>query len=147
MVFVMMLMTMVAVMARYVFNSPLPAIDEIGGYLLVAIIFLGLAYSWREKAHIRIQFVVNRLPARVRTRLRLITLFIALAFVPFLIKATYELIAYSHKQGRMSSFSLRIPLEWPEIPMLIGVVLLFLAIVIDVARNVIEYWTTKGKGS
>lgn len=146
-VVILMIMVAAEVVARYVFSRPLKVADEIGAYMLVAIGFIGLAHSWKEKSHIRIRFVVDRLSEKVRNRLRMITLSIATAFIPVVIFASYGLVAESHMFGIKSSSWLRIPQEWPRMVLLIGVIMLFLVMTIDL----VNYWkslrSAKGKGS
>ena len=48
------LLTMVEVVSRYVLRNPLILSDELGGYALVAISCLGLAYCSMGNGHIRI---------------------------------------------------------------------------------------------
>ncbi|MDO8569129.1 MAG: TRAP transporter small permease [Dehalococcoidales bacterium] len=56
----------VSVFSRYVLNSPLIFADELTSYLMVATVFLGLAYVARKEGNIRIDFIINHVPARVR---------------------------------------------------------------------------------
>ncbi|MDP2931115.1 MAG: TRAP transporter small permease subunit, partial [Chloroflexota bacterium] len=55
-----MSLTMIEVVTRYVLHRPLILSDEFGGYSLVIIAFLGFAYTWKERGHIRITFAVSR---------------------------------------------------------------------------------------
>ncbi|MBI4185937.1 MAG: TRAP transporter small permease [Chloroflexi bacterium] len=134
--FVMMILVLVEVVARYFFRHPFGLADEISAYMLVALIFIGTAYTWRAKGHITVDIVVSRLPAKVQKRLKLVTLIIATAFVPVLIKSYYSLWANSHKYGERSGHWLRVPLEWPQLTMLIGVILLFIMMIIDLVRTI-----------
>ena len=56
-------LTQIEVVTRYVLHQPLILCDEFGGYSLFAITFLGLAYCAKEKGHIRITFLVERMSA------------------------------------------------------------------------------------
>lgn len=59
----MMLFTSADAMSRYLFNSPILGAYEITEkYLMVAAIFLGMAYAYRGGAFIRVTFLVDRLP-------------------------------------------------------------------------------------
>ncbi|MBI4187495.1 MAG: TRAP transporter small permease [Chloroflexi bacterium] len=144
-VFILMVMVMAEVVARYVFGRPLRIADEIGALMLAAIAFIGLAFTWTEKGHIRTQFIISHLPARVRNRLRVVTLFIATAFVPVLILGSYDLWARSHQFGERSSSWLRLPLEWPRLVWLIATSLLFLVVVTDLVKSIKSPATSEGK--
>jgi len=63
----MMLLTSADAFSRYALNSPLLGAYEITEkYLMVAAIFLGLAYAYRGGAFIRVTFLVDRLSGRAR---------------------------------------------------------------------------------
>lgn len=63
----MMLITVIDVVLRYVFNSPLEwSSDIVSRYLLVSAFFLTLSYALRKDVHVGIDFVFRRLPARSR---------------------------------------------------------------------------------
>lgn len=62
---VMMVLMVAEVALRYVFAAPLTwSVGFVSGYLLVGFFFLGLPYTVREGAHISIDLVHDRLPAR-----------------------------------------------------------------------------------
>ena len=44
------------------------------------IALIGLAYTWREKAHVRLTFLSANIPSRVSHWLRVVTLVLALGF-------------------------------------------------------------------
>ena len=56
----------VDVLLRYFLNSPLLWVDELASFLLVLIIFGGLAYTFVVGGHIRIDLVTALLPGPVR---------------------------------------------------------------------------------
>ncbi len=143
--FVMMILIMVEVVARYIFNSPLGVADEISAFMLIAIVFVGTAYTWKEKGHIRIEFLVSRLPTKVRNWLRLATLILATAFVPVLIKAYYDLVVRTRRFDWRSEHWLRLSLEWPQLIMFIGAILLFIVMIIDLIKS-IRAITASGSG-
>lgn len=134
-IFLMMSMVMIEVITRYALRFPLTVADEMGGYLLVAVAFTGLAFTWKERSHIRIEFIVNKLPEQVKKWLRLLTIIIAIAFIAVLIKANFELVAYSFDFHTRSS-GLRVPLAWPQMVMLIGTAILLLHLIAELVGTV-----------
>ena len=65
----MMLLTSADALCRYLLNSPILGAYEITEkYLIVAMVFLGLSYAYRGGVFIRVTFLVDRLPPRVRRR-------------------------------------------------------------------------------
>ncbi|MFC1918331.1 TRAP transporter small permease subunit [Chloroflexota bacterium] len=63
-VMVMMFLTTADVFLRHVFNSPISGAYELSYLMLVAIVFLGLGYAELSGAHIKMDLLATRLPAR-----------------------------------------------------------------------------------
>jgi TRAP-type C4-dicarboxylate transport system permease small subunit len=63
---IMMLLTVVDVTGRYLFNKPVIGGWEITGLLLVWAAVLGIGYCQMEKGHIRVEFLLVRFPPRVQ---------------------------------------------------------------------------------
>jgi len=133
---VLMFMILVEVLTRYILQSPLSIAEEYGGYMLVAITFLGLGYTWKERGHVRVEWVINALSLKVQSWLRLITLIMATSFALIMIKASYDLVSYSYLFGTRSGSWLRTPLIWPQIVLIIGAVLLFIQLIAELIRAV-----------
>jgi TRAP-type C4-dicarboxylate transport system permease small subunit len=132
-VFGMMGIVVIEVVTRYVLHFPLTVADETGGYLLVAVAFLGLAFTWKERAHIRISFITDKLHEGIRRKLRLLTLVVATIFVTVLIYASFELFDYSYIM-HIRSPGLRIPLALPQLALLIGSFLLLLQLMAELLK-------------
>jgi TRAP-type C4-dicarboxylate transport system permease small subunit len=84
--FLMMCLTSVDAISRYAFNSPILGAYEITEkFLMVAAVFLGMSYAYRGGVFIRVTFLVDRLPGRLRQAADyfayLISLIFCLAFV------------------------------------------------------------------
>ena len=129
-------LTLIEVVTRYVLHRPLILADEFGGYSLVIISCLGLAYCWQERGHIRITFIVSRMPARVSNWLRVVTLTAALVYVVVVSKVSYDFIVDSYRRGIKSSSWLMFPFWWPQMAIPIGFTLLALMLVIEVAKAI-----------
>ncbi len=132
---ILMCVVLVEVITRYVARHPLGAASEISGLLMVLISFMGLAYTWKEKRHIRLTFVTSMLPARVRQWVRLIILAGILTFLSILSRALYVQTINAWRLGT-KSFDLAVPVAWPQLFMFIGSVLFALWVLIDIVRGV-----------
>ena len=136
-IFFLMVMLLAEVLTRYILRSPLSIADEMGGYLLVAITFMGLAYTWKEKGHVRVSLLISRLPDKFGRQLRFITLILATVFTLPLIKACYDLISDSLLFESRSGSWLRTPLAYPQTILLIGAIMLFLQLVAEIIKTII----------
>jgi TRAP-type C4-dicarboxylate transport system permease small subunit len=135
-IFILMLMVLVEVVTRYIMNQPLSLADEYGGYMLVAMTMVGLAYTWKEKGHIYVDLVVNRLPESLRMKLRLVTLILAMILSVLLVVASWELVSQSFLFGARSGSWLRTPLAWPQMTLILGSVMLVAQLFVDIVRLV-----------
>ncbi|MEW6263221.1 MAG: TRAP transporter small permease [Thermodesulfobacteriota bacterium] len=134
--FVMMVLVLVDVTSRYAIHDPLSIAEEFGGYLLVAITCLGLAYAWKEKSHVRVDFLIGTLPLKIRRRLRLVTMILAFVFSGFIVYAAFELERYTFMFGTRSGTWVRTPIAWPQMTIIIGAVLLFLQLVVEIIKQI-----------
>ena len=66
-VLILMMVIIVDVVGRFVFNKPLPGGVEISMLLFVWVIFLPLAYVLFEGNHVRLTLFLVRLPQRGRS--------------------------------------------------------------------------------
>ena len=136
-VVIMTSLVLIEVVSRYIFGAPLRIADELGAYMMVAMVFLGLGYTWKEKRHIAIEFVIDRFPPKVRIWLDLIILIIVAGFVPVMIYASYEVVISSFKTG-ITGYGglLQLPLAWPKLTLLIGSIILIFPIISDLVKTV-----------
>jgi TRAP-type C4-dicarboxylate transport system permease small subunit len=74
----LMLLTVVDVFLRYFFKAPITGSTEISRLLMVIIVFPALGWAAIDRAHIRVDLVVSRIPARLQAIFSSITFFFAL---------------------------------------------------------------------
>jgi TRAP-type C4-dicarboxylate transport system permease small subunit len=134
----MMLLVVVDVFMRYVMNRPLMVSDEFSAYMLVALSFLGFAYTWREKGHVRVEVLVTRFPSRIYSWVRLLGLILTLIFMIAMDLAAYKMVAYALEIHLRSSTWLMFPLFWPQLTVFIGFVMLTLLLIVDIARAAVK---------
>ena len=91
------------VLMRYFLNRPQLFVDELTSFILVGVIFLGTAPTFRRGAHIQIDLVTSRLRKATQRRLRIFTLSVGIAMLGVV---TYETIIsawVAYKYGRVSA--------------------------------------------
>ena len=129
-------LTMAEVVSRYVLQNPLILADEFGGYALVAITFLGLAFCAQERSHIRITFLVERLPQRTSSRIRLGSIVLGFAFIALAAWVSWDFLADSFRRDMRSNSMLMVPLKWPQMAIPVGFTLFALALLAHFAKAV-----------
>lgn len=126
------------VFMRYVLNRP-PGIDEeFSGYLLVALSFLGAAYTFRQQGHVRITFIVDRLRPKAASWLRLGMLFFVFFFMLLQSLASYEFVADSFKFKMKANTWLFTPLQVPHLTIAIGFTLFLSVLIITIAQAILD---------
>ncbi len=70
-VFVMIFPTTLDVILRYIFNAPLPEMFQLTEFMMVAVVYLAIAYVQQLKDHIKIEIVTQWLPQKVQDALDL----------------------------------------------------------------------------
>jgi TRAP-type C4-dicarboxylate transport system permease small subunit len=120
MVAIMMVLVAFEVFMRYVLNKPPLIADEFAAYLLVAVSYLGIAYTFMEGGHVRITFLVSKVPPKVAKWLRLFTLIIGEIFVIVMCIACYQYLSFSIMINEKSATWLNFPLKYPQATLLIG---------------------------
>ena len=142
----LMILVMVDVISRYVMHDPLAISDEYGGFCLVAITCIGLAYAWKTRSHVRVEFIIKRLPVRMRQWLRLFTLFLAIVFTGFMVYGAIKLVSISLMFGTRSTSWLRTPVAWPQMTIVIGAILMFLQLIVEIIKQITKLSAREEEG-
>ena len=112
------------VVMRGLFHAPTEWVLEVSTYLIIMAGFLGLAITFRENAHVRVDLLAGRLSGRARRLLALVTNFLAiLLFLVFLTEST-DLMTATYAYGKLSPSILRFPLFIPQLSLVVGSALL-----------------------
>ncbi len=91
------------VFLRYVLNAPTIWINESARYELLMITFLGLAYTLREKGHIRVDVLIKKLPGQVQDWMNVIDSIVFLIFTGILSYLTWGVFLGSVERGSTST--------------------------------------------
>jgi TRAP-type C4-dicarboxylate transport system permease small subunit len=119
-------LTAVAVVWRYVLQSPIRGVDEQAGFLVVATVMAGAAEALRRNDHINVDLITNFVPQPLQRALAAfgyaaVTLF----SVVFLVTA-WRTVSFSYSFQAYSPGDLQIPMWLPQSTMLVGALLLAL---------------------
>lgn len=123
----MMIVVTFEVISRYLLNEPTTWSDEIASYLLIAIVFLGLAQNLRLGSHIRIDIITNLVSVRMRLWFELFAYAVGLVFSIMLVMGTWIRFHNFWMRNTISDSPLMTPLWLPMAPVLLGAMILVLA--------------------
>jgi C4-dicarboxylate transporter DctQ subunit len=113
------------VVLRYLFAVTPVWSEELGRYLLIWAVLAGSAVSVRGARHIRVEFLVELLPAGVRRAWYLLLDLVILALFLLLVATGIEAVGFNHS---MRSLGLQVRLSYvmAGIPLFFGLAALFL---------------------
>ena len=137
MLLVMMFFGTADVIGRYLFNSPIIGTIEVFEILLPIISLLGLAYTQKEKGHIRVDLLYSRFPRRPQAVIGLgITIWSILLFILIAWQGTLTAISYREQERLISN--IHIPIYLIQLLVPLGAVALCLVLIIDLIHFVID---------
>ena len=137
-VLIILVLIFIEVFSRYVARQPLRIGEEFSAYVLVALSYIGAAYVWKEKRHVRITAVVSRVSTRFANWLRVTTLASALILMIGLCQGAYSFVATSFNFQVASNTVFRIPLQVPHLTVLLGFVFLTIWITSELAVAIVK---------
>jgi TRAP-type mannitol/chloroaromatic compound transport system permease small subunit len=120
---------------RYFFNAPTDWVVELSGYLLVGIVFMGGAFILQEGAHLRVDIFYSRFSRRGRARVDLLGALLALPYLGFVLWQSALLSWQAFQFGERSTI-MRWPIYLPELFVPVGVALLLLQLLVQLAHTV-----------
>ncbi len=127
--------TAAEVIARSFFNVSFELADELGGYLLVATVFLSLGPALAGGAMLRVEMVEQRLPAPVRRILDILFHLMALAVSGIAFYWIWQHVASSMRRETIAATWLETPLWIPQIAMPVGMALLIATLLVSLVRT------------
>ena len=127
--------TAAEVIARSFFDVSFELADELGGYLLVAAVFLGLGPALAGGAMLRVEMVEQRLPRPVRRVLDVIFHLLALAVSCIAFFWIWQHVASSIRRETVAATWLETPLWIPQLAMPVGMALLIATLLVSLVRS------------
>lgn len=102
------------IVGRSAFGVSSAATVEISGYMLACGISWSLAHTLAERAHIRVDVLINRMPTRLQAALHLLALILLGTFATFLAWAGFDLLQESLMFDAHDNSAMHVPLALPQ---------------------------------
>ena len=132
------LIMLLQVIMRYVFNNSLSWPEELSRILFVWFTFIGLSYATAKRSHVKIDLLVNVFPPGLRNVILFLVDVLMLAFFIVLgvkgITALSKLIA-----SGQATAALGIPIQYIMAALEVGIVLSIVRSVQDMVKKLISY--------
>lgn len=130
----MMVMGTFDVLGRYLVNQPIKGTYETFGFLMPALILLGMAYTQEAREHVRIDLAINQMPFRAKTAVQIFTDVIELGITALIFRGGLMTMLYYKDLGKLVD-TIGIPLwpTWMVIP--IGGFAMIIVLVLQIAEG------------
>ena len=134
-VFAMMLLVVVDVFLRAVANRSTLIAEEMGGYLLVLIAYLGMAETLRQGRHIHVDIITKKLPVKVRAWLDAGLSLIALVALIVVIWRAVIMVYGSYAGNVIIPGIFLTPVYLPQILVVVGLAVLALQYILGLCSE------------
>ena len=129
---------MVEIIGRSFFDYSTMLADEYSGYFYLALVFLGLAYTFDNEGHIRISIVTGRLRDSIKRWVDVFAGLMALSILLFALYYSWEFMLESHEMEMLSEGVSETPLYLTQIPLVAGLALFAFSMFVFVLRKVTD---------
>jgi len=135
-IFVMAIWVFCDVAGRYVFNHPIPGTTELVKCYIVAIVFLGIAYTMYQKRHIRTTIFIERISPLWKAGVEILASLIAAAIFAALFYYSFKEAWASWLVREFDGVQLRVPVYPARFVVPIGSGLMVIQAVLDIIAQV-----------
>jgi TRAP-type C4-dicarboxylate transport system permease small subunit len=118
---------------RYAFNSPTYWADEISIYVIIWAVFLSMAWVLKTGKHIRVELVYNHFSLSGKKIADIISNLCSLIFFLIFSYASMKMVFQSFELWRTSISPLHMPMFIPHMSLVVGGILAFLQILINIS--------------
>ena len=133
----MMLLTAVDVVMRYIFKLPIPGAFELAEYMMAFIVPFAIAYCAEQNGHVSVELFYKKFPKLLQKILRISISFLTISFAGIM---TWQNILYIGETyaDHLTSAVLLIP-NWPFIiPVAIGMGIYALVLLFQLSKSTPE---------
>lgn len=125
---IMTLLILAQIAARFM-GVIIPSSEDFAGWLLSATVFFGLAYTFNSGGHIRVTILLTRLGGVERKYIEYFNLIAAMLISGYLMYYTLYTAYDSYDYNEVTDTYLVMPLWLVQMPMALGSLFLFIAVV------------------
>lgn len=117
--FILVIMTIAAVIMRYCLNMPLQWTEEVSGLLMIWVVMFGAVVAERDNTHLSIPFLADALTPRGQ---RVLTLFVSLISIVLLIVMALSAWKLAAGTAFKTTQILKISWFWIDIAVMVGAI-------------------------
>lgn len=110
------------IVLRKVFQKSIQGSDELGGYILAILCAFGFSWTLKNRAHIRLNLVLNKLPVIVQVIINFFAYFILAAFAYAMLWRGAAMVYETAQLNAVAPTPLATPLILPQGIWLLGII-------------------------
>lgn len=133
------------IVMRAAFNEPTEWSLELSVYLVLIGGFLGMAATYRDGKHIRLDLITDRLPKSWQTYFSIVAGIGTLVFGVIFFIESIDMVATSYQMERTSTSTLRVPLYLPQLALPIGGLFLVLQVIRKMVLDICQLRQMSGQ--
>src|SRR3546814_388454 len=131
------------VICQSIFGFSLFVTEEVSGYLLVAIVFLGMPLTLAEGSLFRVEFLMGKASRTGQEILLLVFNLLSLGVAVILDAQLIDLVIGSWARGVEASTVLATPLYIPQTVMVVGMTMVVLVLLAQILRGIASLLATE----
>lgn len=143
-VVIMALLVAAEVVCRSMLGFSLHITEEIGGYLLVVVVFLGMPLTLAEGTLFRVEFVIGRLSPRGTAGLMILFNIMSLMVAGLLNWHLAGLVRESWERNILAPTVLATPQYLPQLVMVVGMTSVMIVLLVQIVRGVKLFFAGEG---
>lgn len=125
----LVVLVMIEIIGRSFFDYSTMLADEYSGYFYLGSVFFGLAYTFNENIHIRINIVTSRVSKNAQRYIDIVAGVLATVILSFALYYSYLFMMDSYEMEMLSENVSETPLYLTQIPIVIGMTFFVIACV------------------
>lgn len=132
----LVILVMTEIIGRHFFDTSTMIADEYSGYIYLSAIFLGLAYTFEQNAHIRINILSEKISKKANRKIDIIAGIISILVLAFIFYRVLLFTYDSYDMDMLSEAVSETPLYLTQIVMPVGILLFILSVLSFVIKKV-----------
>ena len=132
----LVILVMTEIIGRHFFDTSTMIADEYSGYIYLSAIFLGLAYTFEQNAHIRINILSEKISKKANRKIDIIAGMISILVLGFILYRTLLFTYDSYDMDMLSEAVSETPLYLTQIVMPVGILLFILSVLSFIIKKV-----------
>lgn len=132
----LVVLVMTEIIGRHFFDTSTMIADEYSGYIYLSAIFLGLAYTFEQNAHIRINILSEKISKKANRKIDIIAGMISILVLAFILYRTLLFTYDSYDMDMLSEAVSETPLYLTQIVMPVGILLFILSVLSFIIKKV-----------